>query len=243
MDIYSRSCGFCQDGVIVGNTACSACGGLDTGLTPEAYLATMTSEEAVLYYPGAHSDWGPLRLFAEYGGHKTFIYADYGIGSVEARRFLNRIPQWTLSRLDELPPGNLGLTSWGETWAVECRLDNRDHGFGWDAELLCRLKNHKDKKIRVIYLGTEAIGTYPVLIRAGLRPNTVVLQDHGLGGNWARFGGRSPLYQAARRSTMPEFVFAGPTARWPGYKRVSADKIFKGQMHDFPRAVYHRRIL
>lgn len=93
-----------------------------------------------------------------------------------------------------------------------------------------------------VFLGTEGIGTYGVLVRAGWRPNFVVLQDHGLGGNWNSFGAGGLLEASARQlAALPELLLVAENTRpWEGYTQISDGCAYPGQLHTHRRAVFLR---
>jgi hypothetical protein len=67
----------------------------------------------------------------------------------------------------------------------------------------------------------------------------VVLQDHGFGGNWNRFGRDGRLHQYAREN-LPRLLYVAPnTTPWPGY--VPRSCLGNGEgIHESRRAIFLR---
>ena len=98
--------------------------------------------------------------------------------------------------------------------------------------------------LEFIFMATEAVQTYFVMAEAGYAPTAVVLQDHGNG--WAgrpMFGGEGELYERAPKAgALPQMLFvAKNTVPWPDYERVTDWRVYEGQMHNHPRAIFVRR--
>ena len=138
---------------------------------------------------------------------------------------------------------DFGLTGWKEFWPESERslmFGKPDTAFG----VVCDLTLQPNRSTRLIFLRTEAHQTYCNLLNTTLRPNMVVLQDHGFGGNWQDFGNEeSPMYLAAleQRALPPRlFVAESNTRPWPGYHRSGSEVLLEGQMHQYQRVVYER---
>ena len=212
---------------------------------PQEYLRTITSaEKMVLYYPGSGTDWGPFSLFANNAPVSTVIYSDYGSDRKKAETLISSLHRsgWNGGQLEELTPNDFGVSTWEEFWPdneKSRKIAEPESAFA----IQTHLSNSNGAKIRFIFLATEAIQTFSILVRAGITPTAIVLQDHGLGGGWAPFGGKSELWQAARElKALPELLFvANNTKPWSDYARVSDDAVYEGQMHDHRRALYRNK--
>lgn len=190
-------------------------------LSPEEFMRESCPQECVLYYPGAGTDTQPFRLFGGNPHLSRVIYADYS-PSAHHRQEVERLFKFRRpnARFVDLTPGDFGCQEWEEFWYgnSESREESTPaKAFGIRGELPLH------PRVRFDYLATEAVGTYSVLLKAGIRPNFIVLQDHGFGGNWTTFGGRSQLYKLARQNNaLPELLLvADNTDRWPQYEQVS----------------------
>lgn len=225
---------------------------LRSGLTaqPQREIHPMFGPQdgMVLYYPGCGSDYGPLLHFSQTEHVSTAVYVDYLITRtqiVDMLRDLYRAAgvQGESPKLLPLRGRDFGLTGWKEFWP-ECeqslRFGKPDTAFG----VVCDLQLKPNRSTRLIFLRTEAHQTYCNLLNTTLRPNLVVLQDHGFGGNWQDFGDdESPMYLAAleHRALPPRlFVAEGNTRPWPGYRRSGSELLLDGQMHQHQRAIYER---
>lgn len=209
-------------------------------MRPDQYLADVRLRRKVLYYPGSGDDYGPLKLFAEHGGFKTVIYADYGMTEGKALQFLEKIPGWTPGgRPKLLKPKDLSINTWEDCWPRS--RASRAHSSPEKAfAIRVRLVSSSGLAVKFLFLATEAIRTYSVLAGSGLLPTAVVLQDHGLGGGWAPFGGDSKLYkQAHEHLPLPKLLFvAERNEPWPGYEKVSGFHAYPGSTYKDRRAIY-----
>jgi hypothetical protein len=70
-----------------------------------------------------------------------------------------------------------------------------------------------------------------------------VLQDHGFGGNYNRFGGGGILERIASRTNCfpPFLLIAEDTIPWTGYVRVPDVEGSVGGMHRTIRFLYQRK--
>jgi hypothetical protein len=97
----------------------------------------------------------------------------------------------------------------------------------------------------VAFFMTDAIATYNSLFVHEYRkaPWILLLQDHGLGGNYDRFGRGGILDRIIKRSGIrPEFVILGhSTSLWEGYERVEGAREVRGGMHDDWRSLHTLR--
>ena len=202
----------------------------------------------VLYYPGCGSDYGPLLHFSQTEHVSTAVYVDYLMTRTQIIEMLQDLyraagTQGEGPKLFPLRGRDFGLTGWKEFWPESERslmFGKPDTAFG----VVCDLTLQPNRSTRLIFLRTEAHQTYCNLLNTTLRPNMVVLQDHGFGGNWQDFGNEeSPMYLAAleQRALPPRlFVAESNTRPWPRYRRSGSELLLDGQMHQHQRAVYER---
>ena len=94
----------------------------------------------------------------------------------------------------------------------------------------------------IAFFMTDGIATYNNIFVHEYRkaPWMMLLQDHGLGGNYDRFGRGGILDIIISRSGIrPEFVMLGQaTVIWRGYDRVLGVQDVRGGMHDGYRCLY-----
>ena len=114
------------------------------------------------------------------------------------------------SFFDKQPPGGAFAI-----WAVLERFDTFDD-------------DHGPKRLAILVEGGEGVATYGALFCQdnSYSPYAILLQDHGFGGNWTRFGGdESPLRTLALRSGLPRWLFVAskPTQVWSGYRVASSE--------------------
>jgi len=213
-------------------------------MTPDEYLRTHPSSRGVLYYPGCGSDYGPLRLFVENGAIKTAIYTDYTIESPPLGKLFEKENGWKHTLVEKLTCENLQAESWVDFWpnnSSSRRFASPHRARAFQT----KFQSPNDASIQFIFCKTEGVQTLPCLIRAGLTPTIIVLQDHGFGCNWTSFGGNNQMYHLAQHmDALPELLFvARNTIPWTGYARVSEYVFYEGQMHHHKRALYRKNPL
>lgn len=73
-------------------------------------------------------------------------------------------------------------------------------------------------------------------------PYAVVLQDHGWGGNWTKFGKGGDLETLASSTVrLPQFLLvAANTDAWNGYSAIDGVTIGGGGMHGSQRQLWRR---
>ncbi len=221
-----------------------------TLLTPREYLQKYVIDlryilkEPSLYYPGAGGDVDPLKLFVEESDVSTIIYCDYDAGVV--RDFFNNINTklngYNIKKTRCIDPAFFGCSTWEDFWPCDPAARNGTvdplHAFGMLSEIYSERSN---KRVNFVYLCAEAVQTYKILFSNNkYGPTVVVIQDHGMGGGWTKFGGReSRLYKIAQPA-LPQLLYVHGNGVWPGYAVVSQDGEPEG-MHGFERRLYIRK--
>ena len=190
----------------------------------------------VVYYPGSGIDRDPFHTF-ETCRNPVFIHADYMTTEDQVHNEVLGQTGWRIAEVGDLNPGHFGMRCWDDFWAnhpESVRSANPDTAFGIRASLVSSDGN----RATFIFLHTDGIGTYRVLTRLG-RVDVVVLQDHGFGLNWDKFGANGALHQSAARH-LPRWLYvAADTDPWPGYTRVTDYTCYDdGQMHGHQRALF-----
>jgi hypothetical protein len=216
----------------------------------------------VVFYPGSGTDGDPLQVFGGARAAHCFVFADYG--SALGGRSLREVVTSQLSDPDrpghprgfvpvhvgalseqELRPGgwspHLEVDPLEDPWAVR---EPEGGAFAVWAVLERRVElddSHGAERLAIVFVGGEGIATFDALFCQGdaAAPFGILLQDHGFGGNWTRFGGGgSPLWKLARQYARPKWLLvAENTSAWPGYERAS--EASRGGMHRTPRCLYH----
>jgi hypothetical protein len=211
----------------------------------------------VVYYPGSGTDGQPVKLFGSTHAAHSFVYADYGVGQSDietqladpARCFRGyhtlsrvRVGEWDLTpcgwiphvRAADIPPN--------------AHCFSRPRGFGYfvilerDPELG---DSHGGPRLAVLFLGADGIAAYDALFcqaDSPAPPFAVVLQDHGFGGNYHRFGQGGLVETIARQchAYPPWLLVAANTRPWKGFVRVPGVEGAAGGMHATQRSLYAR---
>lgn len=197
----------------------------------------------IVFYPGAGDDAGPIRLFSSTQAAHCFVYVDYlqkksetinrllsppspaeGFhappSSLEGYRSIARIPLERIKAIRDWQPHIKQLESndWPHQrtphyWFVEIleRDPERSHAEGAD-------------RIAILFSGSDGIAAYDQLFcqTGQSAPFTVVLQDHGLGGNYTSFGDEGLLAELVRGTdAFPEYLLIGEwTKPWYEYEAL-----------------------
>ncbi len=213
----------------------------------------------VVYYPGAGTDAQPLRLFSSAHAAHSFIYVDSGMKRLDITRLLvggellkgyKTLFAVEAGEKDFFANGWLDMREtysdidmftapelqWG-LWAVlerEAQYDNA----------------HGPKRLLFCYLCCDGISAFASLWpkvngRRRTHPYAAVIEDSGLGSNWAMFGSeKSQLFKVAtRHESLPPWllVAVGRSAKpWPGYDRASKETE-PGGKDNADRALYFRK--
>jgi hypothetical protein len=138
-----------------------------------------------------------------------------------------------------IAPTDMGLNSWRDLWHESAIL----HDFGHVGDSYAfenQVSLFKASRMHFRFFGTDAIKTFELLLKTEGPPTFLVLQDHGDGGNWTRFGRGGELEQLATSlGLFPKFLFvADNTEAWEGYEQVTEYVVYGGQMHTHARALY-----
>ncbi len=212
----------------------------------------------VVYYPGSGDDGHSLKIFGGSHAAHCFVFADYmqGADVYKAQLLDNGHRGHPKGYQTKVVKDLTERTLAPRGWKPHLRFDS-NHPFAktqpkggpfalWS--LLERMEGftdeHGPQRLALLVIGGEAVATYDALFCqvGSVAPYAVLLQDHGFGGNWTRFGGPdSPLFQLAAAHGLPEWTFIGDTsgtAPWPSYHVVSGPD--QGGMHNVPRRLYRR---
>lgn len=195
--------------------------------------------KSYFFYPGGRDDFAPLRLFADQDLFSYFVYCDYHDDFFSyVRNVHNNLPPRGFDEFEVLESVELGpgrnpisgtMRQWKDYYHSDWGIGGRDTGFGDNqvgGAFRFKLRTPGQKEIYLYYFGTEAIGTAKILNDTCGVPKCVVVQNCGLGGYWADFGGESLLYRVyrpfdRRPQRMPMIYLDNLTAAWPDYVLVS----------------------
>jgi hypothetical protein len=207
----------------------------------------------VVYYPGAGTDGHPVKLFGSTHHAHCFVHADYAVSEEELNRILDEGPYnfkgyHTLERI-RLQETDLVPHGWephfsGHDSDMYRFAHVRPFGF---LEILQRdpemETTHGPERLAVMFLGADGIATYDALFcQPGSiqSPHALLLQDHGFGGNYNRFGSGGLMERIAMSTNIfPKLIMsASNTHIWHSYERIPDVDGDRGGLHNAMRFLY-----
>ena len=198
-----------------------------------------------------------MKLLGSTHSAHCFVYADYGVDRPTVEKELedpeHRFRGYhTFDRVN-LTDRDLSPRGWTPHINPPELARERDRfatapAFGF-LELLERDQNFDDShgalRLAILFLGADGIAAYDALFcQEGSvpAPFAVVVQDHGFGGNYDRFGRGGSLERlAARCNVIPQWLLvAENTEPWAGFGRAPRVEGDRGGMHAHLRFLYQR---
>lgn len=205
---------------------------------------------SIVFYPGAGSDGHPLLVFAREHAAHCFLYADY---AYERRRLE-----------EELDGGRRGYSARARGYHTHARIHVEPDAIvpedfvsvlakpeGTTTERTCAVlevlerdegldDSHGPVRLALLFAGLDGYDVFEhVFVRRGRAPLALVLQEHGLGGNYDRFGRGGRLDTLAVDAARPRWALVGGnTDPWSGYERRR--DCGYGGMHWELRSLYER---
>jgi hypothetical protein len=219
----------------------------------DAFDIQKVSISRVVYYPGSAYDGQPIKTFNQSHFAHLYIYVDYGVDeNYTKKQFIetgfvgyNSIAMIDLTIKDLTPDGWLNhITLTSKQLAKMKEISTSPFGF---INILERKNefgdDHGAKRFAVLYLGADGIATYDALFGNHiLQPHLLVLEDHGFGGNYDKFGRGGLMEKIAKMTGIyPKMILCGKlTNIWDGYSKVDDVESVFGGMHHSERELYKR---
>ncbi len=212
----------------------------------------------VAFYPGSGNDGHAVKVFGSTHAVHCFVYADFMVSREMLERRLEHpevsfrgyrtLARRQLSEADLVPNGwTPHIRPEGMNFGKEPREHVVPYGF---LEVLGRESesgdDHGPRRLAVMFLGADGVATYDALFCQDASfpaPFGVLLQDHGFGGNYTRFGQGGLLDKLAKRcSVRPTYLLAAEnTTPWDDYERIDID-CDRGGMHGDLRCLYRKAL-
>lgn len=213
----------------------------------------------IVFYPGSGTDGHAVKVFGSTHSAHCFVYADYAVGRHDLERVLddqakNFKGYQTFCRLklnveDLVPEGWTPHIKTQELPRMAHQISReKSNSYGF-LEILERTEdfdqNHGPERLAVIFLGADGIAAYDALFcqtNSFIPPYSLILQDHGFGGNYDRFGKGGLLEKVAMRTNVyPEWILCADNTRpWSDYSPVPGVVGDPGGNHNNLRRLYGR---
>ncbi len=206
----------------------------------------------IVFYPGSGSDGHAVKVFGSTRSAHCFVYADYGMSLDRLKAeiahpnhgFLGyHVLASHIMRLADVFPD--GLHSTGHPRADSFAKEEPFCLFAVFERNEELHDNHGASRFALLFIAADAIAVYRSMFCQGVDakpPFAILLQDHGFGGNYDRFGGGGLMEEfASRYSVFPDFLLiADNTEPWADYARVPGTRGEHGGMHSHLRYLYRR---
>lgn len=209
------------------------------------------------YYPGSLFDGCLIETANIAHCVHSFLYVDYGVTREQVEEELSKkdtirgyhsIGRVEWSHKDLMPQGDYQLP-------IDLLTCVKDSGVfvAKNVQPFCIMEvyeRNQDKdescgaeRIAVTYLFADGIATYYQLFVMQYKkaPWLFLLQDHGFGGNYDRFGKGGLLHAIISNYRLrPKFVISGENDAnmWDGYHRILDVESVVGGMHHDTRVIY-----
>lgn len=179
----------------------------------------------LVYYPGSGYDGQAIRTFNEARYSHVFLYVDYGVDENNLIKILkeeNAIKGYHL----------IGLHYYDEKKLVNNTNLNNIYFVNKENRPYCLVtiferneeydESHGSKRFVLIYLFADAIEAYKSLFIEKKFPiSTLVIQDHGFGGNYDKFGRDGLMESYAKKfNVYPEYICVEKENEWHGYELI-----------------------
>lgn len=198
-----------------------------------------------VYYPGCGSDNHAIQVFSESRSCHCFLYADYmfDVGSVsEIFANENFIPGYKLLSITSVDE-----SSFKSFLKIRKRKKrNSAKEFSGLLGIFERLGAGNicagARRIAVLFLIDDGIELYRDIycLAHGIQPPfAALIQDHGFGGNYSKFGRGGKLCEIAQEyRVFPSFMLVGgENNAWPSYTNMRFDFVVGGQ-HNNERLLF-----
>lgn len=215
----------------------------------------------LVFYPGNGTDGQPVKVFGSTGFAHCFIYADYGLTKQEIMDDLKHPRHGfkgyhTFDRIElhehdlaaQSPVYHIGPNDLSHNYRDIKRPDIAPFGF---LEILERNAELDDTngpiRLAIIFVHADAHAAFDALFCQNSSygpPCVIVLQDHGFGGDYSKFGSGGIMEKiACRCSVFPPYLFiADNTDPWANYHRIPDLNGEAGGMHGGMRYLYEHEI-
>lgn len=229
---------------------------------PVAFNRDNFFNSRTLYYPGSGDDGHPVSLCARSHAAHAFVYVDFGVDrQTISKRVQDPEKGFRGYSIINSPGEKLTKNTLDRGVSIKWHVDPSNlprareryrsldiEPFAWFV-VLQRDKEYDDahgpERIAGLFIGADGHATYDALYCQGdgtPEPFMIVVQDHGFGGDYDRFGRNGILERIAREcGQLPQWLLVGDnTGPWKDYKECGADAEVGG-MHATPRRLYRRR--
>ena len=202
----------------------------------------------VLYYPGAYKDGQPIKGLNITHTLHTYLYADYLLGHKDILDIFenDRLSGYKPYDIIEFPIEDL-MPKYID--ADMCYDDQWNHRYEEKVCIMCIYErkegfsdSHGAKRLALIYTNEDGFRVFNITFHPHNclpPPFTLVLQDHGLGGNYDKWGHGGILERISLRySIFPKYYIVGSATTPWHFSHQCDDKPMIGGMHRQERKLF-----
>lgn len=208
------------------------------------------------YYPGSGFDGNLVAVANKAHCVYSFLYVDYMVKKEELVNMMNEgsfhgyhsIGRIEWNEQDIMPDGQYTITvNYTPRQDPMTFVDKSIEPYCF-TEILERNSDKDDEwgaeRFSITFLFADGIATYfQLFVKHYMKaPWLFLLQDHGFGGNYDRFGMNGYLDAIIRESNIrPEYVICAKNTRiWDGYSEIQSIEPTHGGMHNSERLLFKR---
>jgi len=211
------------------------------------------SDSRVVYYPGGEFDDQPIQTFGLTRYAHVFIYADYGVNEDDLISKLQEgiFRGYHVFDICPITGNDLIPVDWYQHIDINPEKIRDNPIVQREARYTLVILDPDPQmvilgaeRIALIYLYADGITAYDALFgNYNCRLDLLVLQDHGFGGNYDRFGRGGYMQRIAMRSRLfPALILCDKDNNvWPGYEKIDSVDPVIGGMHRNTRWLWRKK--
>lgn len=209
--------------------------------------------ERTVFYPGSGQDGHEVAIFNGARAACCFVRCDYLMTRARIFAELGRAPFIGYRRVGQVDVPLASLVPDGFDPHLDYSRRKRWSGENAPFAFMMvferereRDEDHGAKRIAVLFVGADGIETFDAIYAQDhgrhRPPYAILVQDHGFGANWARFGAGGELqWLVAQAKAWPRWLAVGRsgTDAWSGYGRATETPHVSGEWQS-ERELYER---
>jgi hypothetical protein len=209
----------------------------------------------IVFYPGSYTDGHAVKVFGSTHAAHSFVYVDYLISQEELESELVQHAFLGYENLFSIQLSANDLAPYGWTPTIHFTPSYPFNAADKMREVYSFLQilerkpeydeEHGPKRLAILFLFADGIATYDALFcqaRNKSEPFAVLLQDHGFGGNYDKFGMGGLMERIALHTQIkPTYLLVSEdTMPWRDYIKIENIQPDQGGMYNTTRYLYKK---